>query len=620
MNVLSRVNSVSDLKKLKEEELELLCENIREFLVDAVAKTGGHLASNLGVVELTVAMHYVYDSPEDKFIFDVGHQAYVHKILTGRKNEFGTLRQYKGLSGFPKCEESEHDAFDTGHSATSISAALGYALGRDLVGGKNKVVAIIGDGALTGGMAYEALNHAGKSQTDILVVLNDNNMSISENVGALSTNFSKLSKMRMSEAYNDAKTNTKNVLEHIFDGKGVEKAITRTKNRIRRVVLNGSGFFEDLGFKYYGKVDGNDVIELVKMFRFLKEQKQPMLLHIDTKKGLGYKYSEENPEAFHGTPKFDKATGSANKSSGLSYSNCFGNKLVELADKNDKVVAITAAMASGTGLNKFAKTHTNRFFDVGIAEQHAITFASAISKTGYIPYVTMYSTFLQRAYDQVIHDVAITGQRIVICIDRAGLVGEDGETHQGVFDIGMLMNIPNFVVMSPANGLELEEMMELSTSINAPMAIRYPRGNTPNFEYQHNKVEFGKASTILKGEETAIVAVGNMVEVAIEVSNELEKLGKKITVINPRFLKPVDINLVTDLKDYKNIICLEDGQRINGFGSYLQGLLNESNVNKNILLLGYEDRFTNQGSVNQLREEHCLDTKSLVEKIVNLSL
>ncbi len=618
MDVLSRVNNVSDLKKLKEDELILLCENIREFLVDAVAKTGGHLASNLGVVELTVAMHYVYDSPEDKFIFDVGHQAYVHKILTGRKNDFDTLRQYKGLSGFPKGEESVHDAFDTGHSATSISAGLGYALGRDLVGGKNKVISIIGDGALTGGMAYEALNHAGKSQTDILVVLNDNNMSISQNVGALSNNFSKLSKMRMSEAYNDAKVSTKNVLEHIFDGKHVEKAITRTKNRIRRVVLNGSGFFEDLGFKYYGKVDGNDVVELVRMFRFLKEQKQPILLHIDTKKGLGYKYSEENPEAFHGTPKFDKETGSTSKSAGVSYSNCFGNKLVEMAGKNGKVVAITAAMASGTGLNQFAKAHKNRFFDVGIAEQHAITFASAISKTGYIPYVALYSTFLQRAYDQVIHDVAITGQKMVICIDRAGLVGEDGETHQGVFDIGMLLNIPNFVVMSPANGQELEEMLELTLDINSPMAIRYPRGNTPDFDYEHTKVEFGKASTIVEGEETAIVAVGNMVEVAVAVSKELEKQGKKITIINPRFLKPVDENLVKGLKDYKNIICLEDGQRINGFGSYLQVLLNEENVNKKIMMLGYEDRFTNQGSVTQLRAEHNLDTKSLVEKIINL--
>ncbi len=618
MNVLSKVNSISDLKRLNEKELVLLCKDIREFLVDAVAKTGGHLASNLGVVELTVAMHFVYDSPNDKFIFDVGHQAYVHKILTGRKNDFATLRQYKGLSGFPKGDESEHDAFDTGHSATSISAGLGYALGRDLVGGKNKVVAIIGDGALTGGMAYEALNHAGKSQTDILVVLNDNNMSISENVGALSNNFSKLSKMRMSEGYNDVKINTKNVLNHLFDNNGVEQAITRTKNRIRRVVLNGSGFFEDLGFKYYGKVDGNDVVELVRMFKFLREQKQPVLLHIDTKKGLGYKYSEENPEAFHGTPKFDKATGSASKSSGLSYSNCFGNKLVELASKNDKVVAITAAMASGTGLSKFAKTYENRFFDVGIAEQHAITFASAISKTGYIPYITMYSTFLQRAYDQVIHDVAITGQKMVICIDRAGLVGEDGETHQGVFDIGMLMNIPNFVVMSPANGQELEEMMELSTNINAPMAIRYPRGNTPNFEYEHDKVEFGKSTTIVKGEETAIIAVGNMVEVAVEVSKELEALGKKVTVINPRFLKPVDSNLVQELKNYKNVICLEDGQRINGFGSYLQILLNEANINKNIVLLGYEDRFTNQGSVSELRVEHSLDTKSLVEKIIKL--
>ncbi len=618
MNVLSRVNSVSDLKKLNEEELVVLCEDIREFLVDAVAKTGGHLASNLGVVELTVAMHYVYNSPEDKFIFDVGHQAYVHKILTGRKNDFGTLRQYKGLSGFPKGDESEHDAFDTGHSATSISAALGYSLGRDLSGEKNKVVAVIGDGALTGGMAYEALNHAGKCQTDILVVLNDNNMSISENVGALSNNFSKLSSMRMSEAYNDAKTNTKNVLGHIFEGKSLEKAITRTKNRLRRVVINGSGFFEDLGFKYYGKVDGNDVVELVRMFKFLHEQNQPILLHIDTKKGLGYKYSEENPEAFHGTPKFDVETGCTNKGAGLSYSNCFGNKLNELADNNDKVVAITAAMAAGTGLNGFAKKHKDRFFDVGIAEQHALTFASALSKTGYIPYITMYSTFLQRAYDQVIHDVAITGQKLVICIDRAGLVGEDGETHQGVFDIGMLMNIPNFVVMSPANALELEEMMDLTISIDAPMAIRYPRGNTPNFDYEHKKVEYGKSSTIIKGEDTAIVAVGNMVEVAVEVSKELEKLGKKITVINPRFLKPIDINLVQELKVYSNIICLEDGQRINGFGSYLQSLLTEAGINKNIMLLGYEDRFTNQGSVAQLREEHGLDTKSLVEKVIKL--
>ncbi len=613
MKVLDKVNNIEDLKKLDKQELPQLCDDIRKFLVESVATTGGHLASNLGVVELTVAMHYVYNSPKDKFIFDVGHQAYVHKILTGRKNEFKNLRKYKGLSGFPKADESVHDAFDTGHSTTSISAALGYAIGRDLKKEKNKVVAIIGDGSFTGGMAYEALNNAGKSQTDLIVVLNDNNMSISENVGALATN---LSRVRMSTAYNNAKINTKNAITRIFeDNSGLENVLTRTKKRIRNLVYSGGGFFEELGFKYYGKIDGNNVLELVEVFTVLEELKRPVLLHIDTKKGLGYKYSEENPEAFHGTPIFDINTGNSNKSSGLSYSKCFGDKLCELAEKNQNIVAVTAAMAVGTGLSDFSKKYPKRLFDVGIAEQHAVTFASGLSKSGFVPYVAIYSTFLQRAYDQIIHDVAITKQKVVFCIDRAGLVGEDGETHQGVFDIGYLINIPNMVVMSPSTSEELKEMLEIAYNLDSPSAIRYPRGNVPKATYQEEKVEFKKAQTIYSGSEVAVVAVGNMVDTAVKVANKLKEIGINITVINPRFLKPVDDNLVETLDSYKKVFVLEDGQKINCFGSYLQILMSEKGKIANIQSLGYEDRFTNQGSIQELRKEHNIDVESIFNLI-----
>ncbi len=610
MKVLDKVNSTQDLKKLNKEELPQLCEEIRQFLVESVATTGGHLASNLGVVELTVAMHYVYNSPQDKFVFDVGHQAYVHKILTGRKNEFKNLRKYKGLSGFPKAEESVHDAFDTGHSTTSISAALGYAIGRDLKGEKNKVVAIIGDGSFTGGMAYEALNNAGKSQTDLIVVLNDNNMSISQNVGALASN---LNKMRMSTAYNDVKVSTKNVITRLFEeNSGLQNVIIRAKKRIRNAVYNSGGFFEELGFKYYGKIDGNNVLDLVEIFSVLENLKRPILLHIDTKKGLGYKYSEENPEAFHGTPRFDISTGNSSKSTGLSYSKCFGDKLCDLASKHDNIVAVTAAMAVGTGLSGFGNKFPERLFDVGIAEQHAVTFASGLSKTGAIPFVAIYSTFLQRAYDQIIHDVAITNQKVVFCIDRAGLVGEDGETHQGVFDIGYLINIPNVVIMSPANADELREMVELAYNLDSPVAIRYPRGNVPNIVYNSEKVEFKKALNIYSGGEIALVAVGNMVETAVDVANKLKDEGIDITVINPRFLKPVDENLVEGLEKYKKVFVLEDGQRINGFGAYLQTLLSEKGKTANIQSLGYEDRFTNQGSIAELQKEHNIDAESIV--------
>ncbi len=617
MKVLDKVNSIEDLKKLNREELPLLCDDIRHFLVETVANTGGHLASNLGVVELTVAMHYVYDSPKDKFVFDVGHQAYVHKILTGRKNEFGNLRKYKGLSGFPKAEESLHDAFDTGHSTTSISAALGYAIGRDLKGDENKVVAIIGDGSFTGGMAYEALNNAGKSQTDIIVILNDNNMSISQNVGALATN---LSKMRMSNAYNGAKVSTKNVINRLFEeNSGIETAITRTKKKISNIVYNNGGFFEELGFKYYGRIDGNNVLDLVEIFGVLKNLKRPVLLHIDTKKGLGYKYSEENPEAFHGTPKFDITTGNSNKSKGLSYSKCFGDKLCELASKDKNIVAVTAAMAVGTGLTEFGEKYPERLFDVGIAEQHAVTFASGLSKTGAKPFVAIYSTFLQRAYDQIIHDVAITSQNVVFCIDRSGLVGEDGETHQGVFDIGYLINIPNMVIMSPANGEELQDMLELAYELESPVAIRYPRGNVPHLNYTNNKVEYKKSQTIKMGGDIAIVAVGNMVETAVKVAENLKEKGIEITIINPRFLKPVDENMVDSLGNYKKVFVLEDGQRINGFGAYLQTVLSEKGKYANIQSLGYEDRFTNQGSIAELQKEHNIDMGSIVNLILEQS-
>lgn len=613
---LEEMNSILDLKKLNEDDLPTLCEEIRKFLIDSISITGGHLASNLGVVELTVAMHYVYDSPKDKFIFDVGHQSYVHKILTGRRNEFVNLRKYKGLSGFPKAEESEHDAFDTGHSTTSISAALGYAVGRDLKQGKNKVIAVIGDGSFTGGMAYEALNNAGKSKSDMLVILNDNNMSISENVGELSTS---LSKVRMSSTYNEVKINTKNALSKLFDdNSGIENIITSTKRKVRNVVNADGSFFEELGFKYYGKIDGNDINEMIKVLKVLKKMNRPVVLHIDTKKGLGYKYSEENPEVFHGAPKFDIKTGAITKSASISYSKCFGEKLVTLANEKTNIVAIVAAMSLGTGLTSFAETYPNRFFDVGICEQHAVTFASGLTKTGVVPFVAIYSTFLQRAYDQIIHDVAITNQHVVFCIDRAGLVGADGETHQGVFDIGYLINIPNMVIASPSNANELCEMIDIAYKTKSPFAIRYPRGNVSIHSYENKKVILGESNTIIKGGKIAIISVGTFVDRALEVAEKLKEEGINITVINPRFLKPIDINMVKDLEEYEHIFVLEDGQKINGFGSYLQLVANENNINIKVNSLGYEDRFTNQGSIDELQKEHKVDCENLVAMIKNL--
>lgn len=615
LKILDKINSVEDLKKLNEDELPILCKEIRAFLIKAVSKNGGHLASNLGVVELTVAMHYVFDSPNDKFIFDVGHQSYIHKILTGRKNEFGNLRKYNGLSGFPKATESKHDAFDTGHSTTSISAGLGYALGRDLKGGNNKVISVIGDGSFTGGMAYEALNNAGKCKTDLIVILNDNNMSISENVGALSL---KMNKVRISEAYNEAKSSTKNVLVRFFEeNNSLESVISRAKGKIRRAVYD-DGFFESLGFRYYGKIDGNDIYKLIEIFRFIKDMKSPILLHIDTKKGLGYKFSEENPEGFHGVSKFDVSTGNATKGKGKSYSRCFGDKLEELATKNENIVAITAAMSAGTGLKNFQEKFPKRFFDVGIAEQHAVTFASGLAKEGFVPYIAIYSTFLQRAYDQVIHDVAIMEQKVIFCIDRAGLVGEDGETHQGVFDIGYLINIPNMTIISPANSQELEESLELAYNIEGPVAIRYPRGNVPILDYDVDKLELNKSHKITSGGDIAIVAVGNKVETAVKVQKAMKEQSIDITVINPRFLKPIDIDMVKSLDKYKYVISIEDGQKINGFGSYLQLVAIENNIDIKIINLGYEDRFTNQGAVSELYKEHGTDVESILKLIKDL--
>ncbi len=604
------INSPQDLKKLDKSELQSYANYVRDFLVESISKTGGHLASNLGVVEITTALHYVIDSPEDKIVFDVGHQAYVHKIITGRKDEFDKLRKYKGLSGFPKTEESEHDHFNTGHSSTSISSALGIAIANKLNGNNNRTYAIIGDGALTGGMAYEALNNAGRLKPNIVVILNDNDMSISKNVGAVSKT---ISSIRYKDDYIEAKQVAHTTLAKVpVVGKTTEKVLSSVKQTIRSMVTIDS-IFETLGFRYYGIIDGHNINDLLEVFESTKKIEGPILIHIKTKKGKGYEPAENQPELFHGVPTFDKKTGEIYKveCKTPSYSNVAGKSIVDLAKKNENILAVTAAMGAGTGLDEFKKECSKRFFDVGIAEEHAITFAGGLAITGKLPIVTMYSTFLQRAYDQVIHDIALQNLHVIIAIDRAGLVGSDGETHQGVFDISFLGNIPNIVVLSPYTQQEVELMFDVAVNeLRCPVAIRYPRGNTPNIQYDEC-ANVLKPHKIVKGEKTCIVSVGNFTEIALNVT---EKLNNKVGVVNARNLSDYD-SMINIIKHYDNIIVLEDGQKLNGYGNRLLLKLVETDIKyKKFDIFAY-DNFIEQGSVSELLDEVGITVDNIIRKI-----
>ena len=557
-DILNNITNPKDLKKLNYEDKKELAEEIRSYIIDVVSKNGGHLASNLGVVELTIALHSIFDTPKDKIIWDVGHQTYVHKILTGRKNQMKTLRRLDGISGFPKTTESEYDCFNTGHSSTSISAALGMARARDILNENYKVIAVIGDGALTGGMAEEALNDAGASKSNIIVVLNDNEMSISKNVGGISL---LLGKMRTKNVYTKANEKVRIRMGNIPKvGNKIVKLTSRIKNSIKQIFISKM-YFEDIGYTYLGPVDGNDIEAVEEILEQSKKCKGPVLVHVVTKKGKGYKLAEKNPSKFHGTAPFDKKTGEVLKAKSKDYSKVFGEKLVEIAKNDNRIVAITAAMADGTGLSEFKKKYPKRFFDVGIAEQHAIGMAAGMAKSGLIPVVPIYSSFYQRAYDQVIHDVCMQNLHVIMCADRAGIVGNDGETHQGLLDMASFSIVPNMTIMAPKDFKDLEQMIDFAVNFNGPILIRYPRGGEGKVKFKCNeKIVLGESELLKEGSDVTIIAIGKMVEKAVEVADEFSKIGVNAEIINARFLKPFDENkIIESIEKTKNVITIEDG-------------------------------------------------------------
>ena len=537
--ILEKINEVNDIKKLDSGELPLLAEEIRDFLIQKISLSGGHLASNLGVVELTMALHLAFDLPEDKLIWDVGHQSYTHKLLTGRREGFDTLRKYGGMSGFPKRKESSCDAFDTGHSSTSISAGLGYARARDIRGEDYHVVSVIGDGSLTGGMAYEALNNAARIKSNFIIVLNDNNMSISENVGGMSTY---LGELRTNEAYTGFKSGVTNTLNRIpVYGERIVKRLHKTKSGIKQLFIPGM-LFEEMGITYLGPVDGHNIQQMIRVFQEAKKLDEAVLVHVITKKGRGYAPAERHPARFHGAEPFDIETGlPTHKRTKANYTDIFSTVMRKLGDRNPNVVAITAAMPDGTGLARFRNMFPDRFFDVGIAEEHAVTFAAGLAAGGLIPVVAVYSSFLQRAYDQVLHDVCIQNLHVVFAIDRAGLVGSDGETHQGIFDLSYLSTIPNMCVMAPKNKWELSDMMKFAVDYTGPIALRYPRGEAyDGMQEFRAPVVYGKSEVLYDEEGILLLAVGSMVKVADEVRRHLKELGYPCTLVNARFVKPID--------------------------------------------------------------------------------
>ena len=615
-NLLDMINQANDIKKIKPQEYEKLAEEIRMFLVNNVSRTGGHLASNLGVVELTMALHLSLNLPQDKLIWDVGHQAYIHKLLTGRKDQFTTLRQMDGISGFPKISESEYDAFDTGHSSTAISAALGLVKARDLSGQKHKVVAVLGDGALTGGMAFEALNNAGRLKSNLMIVLNDNNMSISENVGGMA-NY--LAKLRTNSKYTGFKETMENTLTQMPGiGKAVVNRLKRSKDAIKYLMLP-SMFFEDLGITYIGPIDGHNINMMLEAFRAAARAKKAVVVHVITKKGKGYAPAERYPSWFHGIDPFDVQSGKPVKAEkSITYTKVFSDAMVKNAMKNDKVVAITAAMPYGTGLTEFKKRFPDRFFDVGIAEEHAVTFAAGLALGGYRPVVAIYSTFLQRSYDQIIHDVCINRLPVVFAIDRAGITGRDGKTHQGIFDLSFLSHIPNLTVLAPKNGAELSEMLAYALSYPGPVAIRYPKGEVyQGFADRQAPIEHGKSEVLIEAEGIAILAVGSMVKAGAELAEGLRREGKKATLVNVRFVSPMDTELLDRLaKKHKTFITMEENVRSGGFGQKVADYLCETGKQKiKHINISVPDMYIEQGSVGELYRKVGLDAESILAKV-----
>lgn len=619
--LLQKINSPADLKMLTLEEIKLLAGEIRQLIIDVVSKNGGHLAPNLGVVELTLALHKVFTTPKDKIIWDVGHQSYIHKILTGRKDIFPTLRQYKGMSGFPKRKESEHDAFGTGHSSTSISAALGMAVARDLKGEDNNVIAVIGDGSMTGGMAFEALNNAGDLHKKMIVILNDNEMSISKNVGAMSQY---LCDLRTGETYNKIKRDVEGWLKGLDFGSDVLSAIERVKGSVKYLMVPSS-VFEELGFKYLGPIDGHDLNKLLEVLEAAKYVNGPVLVHVITKKGKGYEPAETSPNKFHGTGPFEIATGKkiSDPNAPITYTEIFGKTLTELAEANEKIVAITAAMPDGTGLNKFADQYPQRFLDVGIAEQHAVTAAAGMAAEGLKPVVAVYSTFLQRAYDSVLHDICMQNLPVTLCLDRAGIVGDDGYTHHGVFDYAYLRSMPQMAIMAPKDENELRHMLNTALNFDGPITIRYPRGSGVGVDCSEvlQQLPIGKGEVLREGEDVCLLAIGSMVAVALQSADVLVEQGIKAGVINLRFAKPLDEELLVQVaQQYSKLVTLEEGVVAGGVGSAVLELLNNKGLlqTTQVLNLGIPDEFVPHGDKKYLFRDIGLDLDSIIDKITAL--
>ncbi len=613
--ILEQIQKENDIKKIDPKDYDRLAAEIREFLIEKISETGGHLGSNLGAVELTIALHLVLHMPEDKIIWDVGHQAYTHKLLTGRRDGFDSLRKYGGMSGFPKRKESRCDAFDTGHSSTSISAGLGLVKARDLLGQKHTVVSVIGDGSLTGGMAYEALNNASRMGSNFIIVLNDNNMSISENIGGVSQY---LNGIRTNAKYLDLKDSIYyGLLDMPKYGQKFVKKIQNLKNGLKQLVIPGM-FFEDMGITYLGPVDGHDIKALTKVLNEAKGVKNAVLVHVITKKGKGYEPAENHPARFHGAEPFVIETGLPKKQKEkANYTDVFATVMNKLGEKDDKIVAITAAMPDGTGLKRFKNRYPDRFFDVGIAEEHAVTFAAGLAAGGLKPVVAVYSSFLQRAYDQILHDVCIQNLPVTFAIDRAGLVGSDGETHQGIFDLSYLSSIPNMQIMAPKNKWELADMLKFAVAFEGPIALRYPRGVAyDGLKEYRAPVVYGKSELIVRGSKVALLAVGSMVKTAVELRKMLEKDGVEATIVNARFVKPIDEEMIASLTgDHELFVTLEENVLSGGYGEKVANYLTEQAFEGQILNIALPDAYVEHGNVEILKKEVGIDAESIYEKI-----
>lgn len=612
--LLEKINEPNDIKKLETADYDVLAKEIREFLIKKISVTGGHLGSNLGTVELTMALHLSMDLPEDKIVWDVGHQSYTHKLLTGRREGFDNLRKHGGMSGFPKRKESQCDAFDTGHSSTSISAALGLAKARDIQGKDNCIVAVIGDGSLTGGMAYEALNNAASLESNFIIILNDNNMSIAENVGGVSKY---LNDIRTGEKYLNLKEGVYNTLKSMPKGDAMVRGIRRAKSSVKHLMIQGM-LFEDMGITYLGPVDGHDIPAMLRVIQEAKRVKGPVLIHVKTQKGKGYGPAERHPARFHGAEPFDIETGiPSNPRDKANYTDVFATVMMKLGQRDEKIVAITAAMPDGTGLKRFKNAYPDRFFDVGIAEEHAVTFAAGLAAGGMKPIVAVYSSFLQRAYDQILHDVCIQNLPVVFAIDRAGLVGSDGETHQGIFDLSYLSSIPNMHIMAPKNKWELSDMLKYAVSFDAPIAIRYPRGEAyDGLSAFRSPIEYGKAEWIYEESEIAILAVGSMVKTGLSVYEKLKAEGYKCSLCNARFVKPIDKDMVdVAVKNHKVIVTLEENVLSGGFGEKVCNYMKEKSYQNELIMVAIPDDYVEHGNVDELRKEIHIDADSIIARI-----